>query len=127
MIRIGCLLDQKGGVIAPSFKETGYVVVADAESPQVPAEFDAASLSGEELARRIAEEDCEAVITGPIGDKPFRILADRFQITRYFGAGLSAKEALDLMNRGRLPLITDPDDGTGRIRDPGGHAHRHGG
>ena len=68
-----------------------------------------------------------AVITGPIGDKPFRILADRFQITRYYGAGLSAKEALDLMNRGRLPLITDPDDGTGRIRDPGGHAHRHGG
>jgi len=60
----------------------------------------------ESLARKVLEYDCEALITGNINQTPFNIVADA-QVTRYFGAGHSVKEALELSEKGLLKLIKD--------------------
>lgn len=62
--------------------------------------------SPEYLARKVLEFNCEAVITGEIDQASFNIIADA-QVTRYFGAGHSVKDALELSEKGLLKLIKD--------------------
>ena len=62
--------------------------------------------SEEFLARKVLEFNCEAVITGKIDQTSFNIIADA-QVTRYFGAGYSVKDALELSEKGLLKLIKD--------------------
>lgn len=52
----------------------------------------------------VKESDCEALIIGNIEQPAFELLADA-QITRYRGAGYSAKDALVMMDNNRLQLI----------------------
>ncbi|MDR3601562.1 MAG: NifB/NifX family molybdenum-iron cluster-binding protein [Desulfosporosinus sp.] len=60
----------------------------------------------EDLARKVLEYDCEAVITGNINQAAFNILADAY-VTRYFGTGNSVKAALELSEKGLLKLIKE--------------------
>lgn len=75
------------------------VTIIKTEEPAVPS-------PEENLARKVLECDCEAVITGNISQTAFDILVDA-QITRYFGAGHSVKEALELCENRLLELIKD--------------------
>lgn len=59
-----------------------------------------------DLARKVLAYNCEAVITGIINQTAFDILADA-QVTRYFGAGHSVKDALELCEKRLLNLIKD--------------------
>lgn len=113
MMKIGCFLDEKDGVIAELFDETGYVVLIDAENYSVLSEFERGEMSQVELARWVLEEDCEAIITGPLEEAPFEIIAEEGMITRYDGVGLEAMESVRLMNGYRLKLIPDYIGGTG--------------
>lgn len=61
---------------------------------------------GDNLARKVLEFDCEAIITGTINPTAFDILADA-QVTRYFGAGHSVKEALEMCENRLLNIIKD--------------------
>jgi predicted Fe-Mo cluster-binding NifX family protein len=83
--------------------------------------------SGMEMARTIKEYDCEAVITGSIQEPAFELLAGE-QITRYRGAGVTAQEALEMMERLQLELISDYAGNMGRPHEHGhGHGHSCGG
>ncbi|HEY8908739.1 MAG TPA: NifB/NifX family molybdenum-iron cluster-binding protein [Desulfosporosinus sp.] len=58
------------------------------------------------LANKILEYNCEAVITGSINPTAYNILTDAF-VTRYFGAGHSVKDALELSENRLLKFIKD--------------------
>ena len=60
----------------------------------------------ENLARKVLEYNCEAVITGNINQAAFNILADAY-VTRYFGAGHSVKDALEISEKRLLKLIKE--------------------
>jgi predicted Fe-Mo cluster-binding NifX family protein len=66
----------------------------------------------EDAAGLIAEEDCEALISGVLDTKAFYVLADK-QITRYNGAGLSVNEAIEKMHRGLLSLFSHAENEEG--------------
>lgn len=68
----------------------------------------------EKLARAIIEYDCEAVITGIIDPVEFDILADAC-VTRFYGAGHTVRDALDLMERNLLKCIRN-SEGTDECR-----------
>ena len=123
MIKIGCLLDKKDGVIAARFQDTGYICVLDAENEQLLKEFPRGEMTDIELARWVLEEDCEAIITGPMEQVPFEIVAEEGMITRYNGAGMTALDAVRRMNAYRLELIPDFIGGTGC--GAGGECHDH--
>lgn len=123
MIKIACLLNKKNGVIADFFADAAHAVVIDAETGKVLADFGRARMSEAEFARRVAQEDVEAVITGPIEKEPFEILAEEFMITRYDGSGLKPAEAVKLMNAYRLRMLPDFIGGTGC--HSGGECHEH--
>ena len=123
MIKIGCLLNKKNGVVAGTFSEANHVVIMDAESGDFLKEFARGKADDTELARMIAAEDPEAIITGELDKEPFEVIADEFMITRYYGAGLKASEALRLMNEYRLRIIPDYIGGTGC--GAGGECHDH--
>ncbi len=127
MIRIACLLNKRNGVIADSFAEAEHAVFIDSETGNFLKEFGRGNHSGRmtdaEFARRIAEEDVEAVITGEIEKEPFEVLAEEFWITRYNGVGLKVAEAIRLMNAYRLEMIPDFIGGTGC--HAGGECHEH--
>ena len=125
MIKIACLLDKKNGTVAGMFSDARHVVLIDAENGNVIKEFARGKLSDAEFARRIAEEDPEAVITGPMNREPFEILAEEFFITRYDGGGLKAGEAVRLMNAYRLRIIPDYIGGTGCHSEGECHEHDH--
>ena len=82
-------------------------------------------LDDEALALRIVEEDCEAVLCGPIEEAPFVILADQGCVTRYHAVGLSAAEAIAKMEQYALDMITDFIGGTGCHSGEGCHEHPH--
>ena len=56
--------------------------------------------SNENLAKKILEYNCEAVITGTMNSLAFDILADA-GVTRLMGFDCSVEEALELMNKRR--------------------------
>lgn len=60
------------------------------------------------MARKIVEQDCEAVVCGSIEKPAFEVLAAA-QVTRYMGAGLVAITALRLMEEYQLDLIRVPN------------------
>ena len=82
-------------------------------------------LDDEALALRIVEEDCEAVLCGPIEEAPFVILADQGCVTRYLAVGLSAQEAIAKMEAYELDMIPDFIGGTGCHSGEGCHEHPH--
>ena len=69
-------------------------------------------------AQATADENCEAIICGDMGLEAFNLLADRM-ITRYYGWGATASQAVHLMLDNRLQLIREARDG-GRCQ---GEAH----
>lgn len=123
MMKIGCFLDKKDGVIAEFFSETGYVVLIDAENDSVLSGFERGEMSQVDLARWVLEEDCEAIITGPLEEAPFEIIAEEGMITRYNGVGLEAMESVRMMNAYKLKLIPDFIGGTGCHSGEGCHEH----
>lgn len=123
MIRIACLLDKKNGKIAGLFREAVHAVLIDAETGDILKEIARAGVSDAEFARKLAEEDPEALITGEMNREPFEIIAEEYGITRYDGGGLKAGEAVRLMNAYKLRIIPDYIGGTGC--HSGGDCHDH--
>lgn len=125
MIKIGCLLDQKDGAIARRFAETRYMIVVDAETYKVLKCFPRGKMTDTELARWVLEEDLEAIITGPMEEGPFTIIAEEGMITRYNGVGRQAMDAVRQMNAYQLDLIFDYEGGTGCHSRGPCHEHAH--
>ncbi|HHW08258.1 MAG TPA: hypothetical protein GXX34_12145 [Clostridia bacterium] len=94
--------------VAGEFAKSAYLLIVDMETMDFEAfahDLEQDEL-GLDLARLVKEHDCEALITGLIEGEPFELLAAE-QITRYRGAGYTAEEALDLMEKLQLEIICD--------------------
>jgi predicted Fe-Mo cluster-binding NifX family protein len=60
------------------------------------------------MARAVIAHDCEAVITGKLGEEAFKVLADE-AVTRYRGTGMTAVYALEVMENRELEYIRNAD------------------
>ena len=105
--------------VSETFESAAALLLVETDTMQ----FEVFGNPGENVdvafAQKIAEHDCEAVITGDITEKPFEMLVMAC-ITRYYGYGHTAKEALDLMDAYKLEYIRNierTDEGCG------GHDH----
>ena len=106
----GPMLDSE---ICAKFETLRYLLIVDAQTGKLLRPIPREGRSDTEMAKQIVAEDCEAVISGPIEEAPFVIIADEGCCTRYNGAGLPALLAVDKMNDYALPLLTDFIGGTG--------------
>jgi predicted Fe-Mo cluster-binding NifX family protein len=89
--------------------QTPYLLIVNMETMRCTAlPHEPKEESDQALARVIVEHNCEAVITGKIGEEAFKILADE-AVTRYCAAGMTAAYALEAMENRELKLIRNPE------------------
>ncbi|NCD25120.1 MAG: hypothetical protein EOL86_05965 [Deltaproteobacteria bacterium] len=91
------------------FRNTPFLLIVNVETmdctsiPHVPQPE-----SDQELATKILELDCEALITGTIDTAAFNILANN-AVTRYNGVGFTAGASLEAMEARQLKFIRNPE------------------
>lgn len=101
--------------VSAKFETCKYLLIVDMESQDIKAIENTSVQPGEDLAQKIIDNNCEALITGKMTAEVFEILADAC-VTRYIGFGYSVKDSLVLMDQHKLKLIrntegTDDCDG----------------
>ncbi|MGC7873295.1 NifB/NifX family molybdenum-iron cluster-binding protein [Desulfosporosinus sp. SYSU MS00001] len=114
----GKSLDSK---VSEQFERCSYLLIVNMNDLSITVIKNNKSLecsSAESLASEVLKYDCEALITGKIESLAFNILADA-NVTRFFSAGSSVQNALDLMEKNSLKIIKN-FDGT---ENCGGHHH----
>jgi len=70
------------------------------------------------MAEKAVESDCEALISGTIEAPAFEVLSIA-QVTRYYGANIAGKKALDMMEAYELDYIRVPN---GEVWEPHDHS-----
>ena len=90
--------------VSQSFDLCKYLLIVNMSDMSVNAIKNESHFSEEELSKKVIDFNCEAIITGNLNKTAFDILAEAC-ITRYFGYGNSAGEALVLMEKNSLNLI----------------------
>ena len=101
--------DTLNSAVFHEFSQTPFLLVVNVDTmrftalPHEPREG-----SDQALARAILEHNCEAVITGKLGEEAFKILADE-AVTRYCAKGMSAAFALEAMENRELDFIRNPE------------------
>ena len=90
--------------VSKAFESCEYLLIVNMSDMSVNAVKNEDHSSVENLAKKIVDFDCEAIITGELNPAVFDIL-DGACITRYFGFGHSAVKALELMEKNSLNLI----------------------
>mgnify|MGYP001194431113 CR=1 FL=1 len=101
--------------VSKAFESCEYLLIVNMSDMSVNAVKNEDHSSVENLAKKVVDFDCEAIITGELNPTVFNILAGAC-ITRYFGFGHSTLKALELMEKNLLKLIrnqegTDEYDG----------------
>ena len=104
--------------ISEEFNTCDYLLIVNLNTFEVEVIENEGNDSGEKLANAVIKYDCEAIITGKLNAIVFDILADAC-VTRYIGAGRSAKNAIGLMEKNKLEYIKNYN-GTDEC---GGHVH----
>nr|WP_320012303.1 NifB/NifX family molybdenum-iron cluster-binding protein [uncultured Desulfobulbus sp.] len=94
------------------FSKAPFLLIVDVEAMEfTPLEHTVSPGSDMALARKVAEYNCEAVLTGKLSETAFEIIADEM-ITRYLTVGMNVKEAVTAMGRRQLEIIRNPDGTT---------------
>lgn len=98
-------------VIPEEFEKSTYLLIIETDDLryEVHANDDIGG-SGISMTQTLIASNCEALISGSIDQPAFDVLAIG-QITRYWGTGLTAMEALQLMEKYKLDFIRDPKGG----------------
>jgi predicted Fe-Mo cluster-binding NifX family protein len=94
--------------VSQSFESCKYLLIVELPDMRVNAIKNDDDSSGENLAKKIIELDCELIITGKINNVAFDILADAC-VTRYFGTGKTGVRAIELMENDSLRLIRNTE------------------
>ncbi|ADW17601.1 hypothetical protein Despr_1446 [Desulfobulbus propionicus DSM 2032] len=106
--------------VTDEFARALYLLLVNVETMTcIPIEHTMSPGSDCELARIVLTHRCEAIITGTLTEAAFAILADD-GVTRYRARNMTAREALDAMERRELDLIRNAD-GSGACS--GSHHH----
>lgn len=98
--------------VSQCFDLCKYLLIVNMSDMSVDAIKNESDISKEDLAKKVIEFDCEALITGDLNPTVFDILVDAL-ITRYYGYGNSVKEALELMEKNELMLLRNIDGANG--------------
>lgn len=108
-------------LVAEEFEKSAFLLIVETDnlSYKVYKTDTQTDGSGLAMAQKIVDEDCEALICGPIDEPAFEIIADAC-ITRYLGANYPAATALERMARHQLALIPAYN---GEERDSESHEH----
>ena len=112
--------DNLSSLVSAGFAACRFLLIVSMDDLQVRAIENKGNMTEKALAEAVVKADCEAVITGILNAEAFEIIAAAC-VTRYAAPGMAAAEALDLMEKYRLPHIKDPAGA-----EPGHHHHGHG-
>lgn len=95
--------------VSEQFETCSYILIVNMDDltvTPISRNENSGTSPDEKLARIVLDYNCEAVITGNIYQTAFDILTDAF-VTRYYGAGHSVREALELSENQKLQLIKE--------------------
>lgn len=96
-------------LVCADFAQTPYLLIVNvATMACTPIAHAIAPGSDCVLARTVLAHRCEALITNALTENAFDILADD-GVTRYAATSMSAREALEAMERRELDLIRSTD------------------
>ena len=102
------------------FDRTPYLLIIDVETMDyVTIEHPSSPDSERKLAQAVVSHRCEAVITGLLTEVAFDIIADD-GITRFAAKNMTARQALDAMEKRSLDIIRNPQ---GTNQCSGTHHH----
>lgn len=91
------------------FAQAPFLLVVNAETMRYTAIPHAPGQGSDvAMARTVIAHNCEAVITGKLGEQAFKVLADE-AVTRYKGTGMTAAYALAAMEQRELEYIRNAD------------------
>ena len=90
--------------VTDEFEKSPCLLIIESDNGEVKTYDNDFLTDGVEFAKTICQYDCEAVITGSIGQECFDTLLET-QVTRYQGTGLTARDAMDKMDHYQLDLI----------------------
>ncbi len=96
-----------GSQVSEQFERCKSLLIVNAETMAVtviPNPDATEDVVGEQLAQKVLDHDCEAVITGLIGSIAFEVLAGAC-VTRFLGTKYDGAMALEFMdaNKSQLP------------------------
>lgn len=117
-IAICCETEDAGGLVAKDFKSSPFLLMIDSEKNVIYHVYGKQDPENLVFAEKIAAENCEAVICGPIEKEAFEKIAGA-GVSRFDGSGHKAQRAYVSFLRNKLPLIRDYIGGPG----PVGHSH----
>lgn len=126
-MNIGVTVDDNNlnSIVSEKFSGCKYLIIVNIDDQSVGKDLRIKNImavknqdndSRMKLAQELIDFDCEAVITGELEPAEFDLIADAC-ITRYYGAGCQASDALERMEKRELSLIrnlqgTDGCDGS---------------
>lgn len=114
--------DVIGSQVSEQFERCKNLLIVNATTMEVtviPNDDVEDNISGERLAQKVLDHDCEAVITGLIQSVAFELLAGA-GVTRFLGTKYDGAMALVFMHANKLELIRDANGG-----DNCGGSHHH--
>ncbi len=116
-------------IIPLRFEDGNCMLIVNAETNELlqVIKATASEKPDEYFAQETIKWDCEAVICGSIEKTAFDIIAGAC-VTRYFGGGMQAEEALTYMMNDQLGMITDCVGGSGCVSHEATHSsecHHH--
>lgn len=117
-IAICCETEDASGLVAKDFRVSPFLLMIDVDKNVIYHVYGKQDPENLVFAEKIVEEDCEAVICGPVEKDAFNILA-KAGVSRYDGSGRKAQRAFVRFLRNQLPLIRDYIGGPGAV----GHSH----
>lgn len=104
-------------IVSKTFEGSNFLLVIETDDLSMKI-YRKTDEDGIDYAKKIIEDDCEAVITGTIEEKAFELLASAC-ISRMKGTGYTARDALAMMDAYELEIIRDFNGSTGK------HHHGH--
>lgn len=97
--------------VAEHLEEAKYLFIVETEENQVLKLLECDEGPADLLcAKSTVDQGCEAIICGDMGLEAYNLLADHM-ITRYYGWGATASQAVRLMADNKLQLIRESRDG----------------
>ena len=97
--------------VSEHLEEAKFLFIVETEQQQVVKVLEAGPERPDlQWAQATLSQGCEAIICGDIGREAYDLLADNM-LTRYYGWGANASQAVRLMADNRLQLIRESRDG----------------
>lgn len=105
-------------IVADQYEQSAYLLVVETDdlSFEVYPNEERGLNAELGVTQKLLKRNCEALISGSIEQANFDPLADA-QVTRYYGAGYSVRDALRMMETNQLQLIRDYKGGQGMAHE----------